>query len=126
MATKPICVALALTSLSLAVTQWGLPSGPDPNPVLLEGPITEGQVRGWAARSDWSMPPHPGEPVEWRGERWQVIGAEGESLRVRPPDGTDAADRVAPAGEVRLLGLSRALQSGEVVRYRLHAVREAD
>jgi hypothetical protein len=55
-----------------------------------------------------------------------VVAAGGESLRVRPPHGNDAFDRVVPVGEVRLIGLSRALPSGEVIAYRLHAVREAE
>jgi hypothetical protein len=90
---------------------------------LILGPIDDGQFRVWAARSDWSLPPAAGEVVEWRGERWRVVEAAGEFLRVRSRE-DECSDRVVPTGEARLLGLSRALNSGEVLSYRLHAVRE--
>jgi hypothetical protein len=122
---KPLCLALVLSAAALALSLGGT-RPQSPGHLLMAGPLDEGVLRSWAARSDWSSPPASGEPVEWRGAKWRVVDAEAGSLQVRPIDDNDSADRVVPVGEARLIGLSRALPSGEVVTYRLHAVREAE
>ena len=120
--SRSLGLALLLSSAALVIAL----RSPRPRPPVTGGPLDEAVLRAWAARSDWSRPPQPGEAVEWRGERWQVVAAGADSLRARTLDLNDRADRVVPLGEARLIGMARAMPSGEVVRYRLHAVWGAD
>jgi hypothetical protein len=122
-AAKPACAFLALLTAALALTLMPPPRPPngppprEPATELVHGPLTEADVRDWAARSDWSRPPQPAEAAEWRGERWVVLDAGAGWLWLRPdPAGPD--DRLAPPEEARALGAERELPSGEVVRYR--------
>jgi hypothetical protein len=121
--TKSRSIGLAVVLSFVALIIAARDPGPEqPGHQVMFGPLDEAQLRIWAARSDWSRPPQSGEAVEWRGERWQVVDAEEESLWVRPFHDNDSSDRVVPAGEARLVPLSRAVPSGEVIAYRLHAV----
>jgi hypothetical protein len=110
--------AFVLASASLAL----LSDRPSPGPAGSGyGPISEEDVRAWAARTDWSLPPQPGEWVEWGGSSWQVVEGGPELLGWR--SGPQKLS-VIPAAEARLSPPARTLPSGEVVRYRIHAVRE--